>query len=127
MWCRVSHLHKECPERALQHWYRHAATASWWMERNHIPPTIEAAPCQGRDAKEKVTESTQDYTVKGLFQPHHPWTGLRGGAAQQHTATAAASSIPSCTGLPHHSGRNECLTSLEAQPTTSTKSVSSGS
>jgi hypothetical protein len=29
--------------------------------------------CQGRDEKEKVSESTQDYNGKsGLFQQHHP-------------------------------------------------------
>jgi hypothetical protein len=78
-------------------------------------------PRQGRDAKENVAESAQDYIKKGvLFQPHHPWTVLRGGAAQQHTATASASSVPGCIGLHCHSGRNECL---EAQ-STSTKSVS---
>jgi hypothetical protein len=39
---------------------------------------------QGKDAKEKVAESAQDYIGKGvLFQPHHPRTTLRGGATQQ--------------------------------------------
>jgi hypothetical protein len=49
---------------------------------------------RGRDAKEKVTESAQDYIGKGvLFQPHRPRTA-RAGAAQQHTATIGASSAP---------------------------------
>jgi hypothetical protein len=39
---------------------------------------------QGREAKEKVTESAKDYNGKEvLFQPHHPRTVLRGGATQQ--------------------------------------------
>jgi hypothetical protein len=55
---------------------------------------------QGRDAKEKVSESARDYNGKGvLFQPHHPRTILHGGAMQQYTATAAASAAFICTGL----------------------------
>jgi hypothetical protein len=34
-------------KRTLQRRYRHAATASWWTERNLIPPTIEAAATPG--------------------------------------------------------------------------------
>jgi hypothetical protein len=74
---------------------------------------------QGRDAKEKVAVSAEVYKVKDvLFQPRHPRTILRGGATQQHTATAVASSTLDCTGLPRHSGRNDCPAFLEAQPTT---------
>jgi hypothetical protein len=74
-------------------------------------------PRPGRDAKEKVAESAQDYIGKGdSFQPRHSWTVLSGDAVQQYISAAAASSVPGCTGLPHHSGRNECPTSLEAQP-----------
>jgi hypothetical protein len=55
---------------------------------------------QGRDAKEIVAESGQYYNRKDvLFQPHHPRTNLRGGATQQHTATAAVSAALSRTGL----------------------------
>jgi hypothetical protein len=47
---------------------------------------------QGRDAKEKVTESTQDYNRKGiLFQPHHPRAILHGGATQQHSNSSSLS------------------------------------
>jgi hypothetical protein len=50
---------------------------------------------QGRDAKEKVAESAQDYNGKDvLFQLHR-----RGGTTQQHTSTAAASAPLGCTGL----------------------------
>jgi hypothetical protein len=64
---------------------------------------------QGRGAKEKVAESAQDYNRKGvLFKPHHPRTILRGGATQQHTATAAISAALSCTGLlPHRLRHNQ--------------------
>jgi hypothetical protein len=65
---------------------------------------------RGRDMKKKVAESAQNYNRKGvLFQPHHSRTIFRCDATQQHTATAAASVTLSCTGLPQHSGRNECL------------------
>jgi hypothetical protein len=39
---------------------------------------------------------------------HQPQSNLRGGAAQQHTPTAAVSSTHDCTGLARHSGRNGC-------------------
>jgi hypothetical protein len=85
-------------------------------------------PRQGRDAKEEVAESAQVYIGNNfLFQPHYPWTVLHGGAAQHQTATAAASYVSVCTGLPRHSERNERPASLEVQPTTSTKSVTSDS
>jgi hypothetical protein len=81
-------------------------------------------PLKGQDAKEKASETVQDYIEKGvLFQPHHPWHVLRGTTAQQHTAKAIASSAPGGKGLHRHSGRNECPASLEAQPTRSTKSI----
>jgi hypothetical protein len=55
---------------------------------------------QGRDAKEKVAESAQVYNGRDvLFQPHHPRSILRGGATQQHSATAAASATLIGTGL----------------------------
>jgi hypothetical protein len=80
--------------------------------------------CQGRDVKEKIAESAQDYNGKGvLFQPHHPRTILRGGAMQQHKTAAAAASASAALSLFCHSGRNECPSSFEAQPTPSTKSV----
>jgi hypothetical protein len=42
---------------------------------------------------------------------------------QQCPATAAASAVLGCIGLPSRSGRNEFPPSLEAQPRTSAKSV----
>jgi hypothetical protein len=70
---------------------------------------------QGRDTKEKFAENTQDYDGKSdLFQPHEPRTVLRSNSRQQKQPQP-----PSIT--------QTCTTSLEALPTTSTKSVSSGS
>jgi hypothetical protein len=63
--------------RAIQYRYGHAATANWCTERNHIPPTVEAAGTPRRDAKGKVTESAQDYKRKSvLFHPHDPTAAL---------------------------------------------------
>jgi hypothetical protein len=113
---------------AIHHQYRHAATAIRWTEGNLIPLTVEAAGTpRKRRERESRRESPRLQRKGGLFQLHNPRTTLRGGAKQQHTATAAASAALSCTGLPRHCGRNECPPSLEAQPTTSIKTVSSGS
>jgi hypothetical protein len=83
----------------------------------------------GRDAKEKPAESAQDYSGKGvLFQPHHPRVIFRGGATQQHTATAAAASAAlSCTGLSRNSGRNECFPSLELSQSVQAPNANSSS
>jgi hypothetical protein len=102
--------------RPLQHRYGHAATASWWTERNLIVPHVEAADTLRNRRGKKVEESAHDCNWKGvLVQPHCPRAILRGGVTQQHTATAVASAAVSCTGRPP---------SLEAQPA-STKAVSS--
>jgi hypothetical protein len=61
-------------KRATQHRYRHAATASWWTERNLIQLSRFQVR-QGRLAKEKVAERAQDYNGKDiLFQPHYSRT-----------------------------------------------------
>jgi hypothetical protein len=39
---------RNAQKRAMQHQYQHAATASWWKERNLIPPSIEAAATPGK-------------------------------------------------------------------------------
>jgi hypothetical protein len=60
--------------------------------------------CRGcSHAKEEIRKRESQrapkttYNGKGvLFQPHHPRTILRGGAAQQHTATTAASAAQAC-------------------------------
>jgi hypothetical protein len=49
--CRVGGLSGE-GEKYLQH--RHAATASWLKERQHVPPTNAAAACQGRNVEQEV-------------------------------------------------------------------------
>jgi hypothetical protein len=51
--------------------------------------------------KRKSQRAPKAYIGKGvLFQLDHRWTVLRGGGAQQHTATAAALPVPDCTVLP---------------------------
>jgi hypothetical protein len=113
-------------KRVMRSLYRPAANASWWRERNLIPPTTEAAAMPRKRCKrERVAESAQEYNgMDVLFQPQPTRAVLRDGATQKHKATAAASAALSCTGLRRHSGRYECPPSLEAQPLTSTKSVS---
>jgi hypothetical protein len=110
---------------AIQHQYRHAATVGGRSGASSLQLSRLQAH-QGRKAKEKVAESTQVDTGKEvLFQPHQPRTILHGSAMQKHTAMTASASL-SCMGLPHHSGSNQ-YPSIEARPTASTKSVSSGS
>jgi hypothetical protein len=95
VWCGGSHLHKEWSEKTIQHRYRHAATSGWKGNSSLQLPRLQAR--QGKDAKEEVADSAQDYNGKDvLFQPHHLTTILRGIATQQHTA-AAASDAFSCT------------------------------
>jgi hypothetical protein len=96
------------PKRAIQHQYLHAAAAGWWTERNLIPPAIEAAGMQRKRCK-RVAESIQDYNAKSvLFHPHLPKTVLHGSAMHQHTATETLPAL-SCTGLPCHIERKDCL------------------
>jgi hypothetical protein len=115
MWCvGVVTCTRNARKRAIHQRYQLATTASWWTERNLIPPTIEAA-CSTRKVGLSLSESRRERPriQRGvLFQPHRPWTLLRGGVTQQHTATAAASAALGCTGLPSQSGRNECLPPL---------------
>jgi hypothetical protein len=76
MWCGAVTWTRSAWKRAVQHRYGHAATASWWTERNLILPHVEAA-------KEKVADSTQVYTRKvAFFQLYYPCSFLHGGIAQ---------------------------------------------
>jgi hypothetical protein len=113
-------------KKEMQYRYRHAASTNWWMERNLTPPTIEAAgTSRKRGERESCRERPQIHREDVLFQPHYPRTNILGGATQQRAATAVASVALGCTGLRRHTGGNECPVFLEAQPTASTKSVSS--
>jgi hypothetical protein len=42
MWCGGSHLHEVCPEKGSTASIPTCCTCKWWMQRNLIPPTIEA-------------------------------------------------------------------------------------
>jgi hypothetical protein len=120
MWCGGGHLHKECLEKGNAASIPTCCNYKLVDREEPHPSSIEAAAIpRTRYEKEYIGKSV-------LFQPHHPRTVLCSDAVQLHTATVAALSAPSCTGLPCHSETNECLASLEAQPA-STKSVSSDS
>jgi hypothetical protein len=56
---------------------------------------LKLQTCLGRDVKEEVAESAQDYNGKrALFQPHNLRAILRGSATQKRIATAAVSGAP---------------------------------
>jgi hypothetical protein len=81
---------------------------------------------QRRNAKEKVAGSARDYSEKvAVFQPHHPRTIFRGGAMQQHSNSSSLSHPQFAQACPARV-KEMNSPSLEAQPTTCTKSVSSG-
>jgi hypothetical protein len=83
-------------KRAMQHRYRHAAAASWWTERNFIPPTIEAAATQGRDEKEKVAEGAHDYNGKDVLFSHTA-PGLSAAVLRSNTQQQQQPQPPSVT------------------------------
>jgi hypothetical protein len=92
------------------HRYRHATTASWWAQRNFIPPTTEAAGIPRKRCERENRRERPGLQREGvLFQPHQPGTIFRCCGAQTHTAAAAAaaSAVLSFTGLPRQSGKNE--------------------
>jgi hypothetical protein len=63
-----------------------------------------------------VKETFSVRSVSGLYNEDSD-------AARQHTARAAASAALSCTGLPRHSGRNECPPPLRQKQQVSSQSV----
>jgi hypothetical protein len=55
-------------KRVLQHRQRHAATASWWSERNLIPPNIEAAGtprkrCERESRRERPRQHREERSL----------------------------------------------------------------
>jgi hypothetical protein len=76
-----------------------------------IPPLTRIFGLQGRDAKEKVAERTQDY--KRVYSSSHTTPALSFAAAVRSTVTAAASVVQACSATV---GEMTAL-SLEAQPT----------
>jgi hypothetical protein len=65
----------------------------------------------------------QHQLAVAVRSPHHARNIFRGGAVQQHTATEAASVARACLATVGEMS----APSLEAQPTTGAKSISSGS
>jgi hypothetical protein len=89
MWCGGGggQLHKECQEKDS------AASISCcnckWVHGEE--PNLSNYPgcrhARGEMRKRKLQGAPK--TTSGiLFQPHHPWTVLRGGAAQQHSSSS---------------------------------------
>jgi hypothetical protein len=106
-------------KRAIWHRYRHAASASLWTERNVIPLNYRACR-HAREEMRKRKSQTAPNTTSGMVSSSSPTTpGLPFWWC--YAATHSNSSSLSRPQL-HRPAR-----SLEAQPKTSTKSVSSGS
>jgi hypothetical protein len=59
-------------KRAMQHRYRHVATASWWKERNLIPPTIEAAATPGKSCERESRRERSRLHWEGCSLPTTP-------------------------------------------------------
>jgi hypothetical protein len=115
-------------KRAIQHRYRHAATASWWTERNLIPPTIEAAATPGTRCERESCGELPRLQREGCSLPATPpqdYPSRRCYAATQQQQQPQQPSVAQACPAPN-SGRNECRPFPRVQPT-STKSVSSGS
>jgi hypothetical protein len=47
--------------------HRHAATASWLKEKQHIPPTTVAESFERRDAEKKVPGKTKIHNQKNVI------------------------------------------------------------
>jgi hypothetical protein len=60
------HLHKDCPERGAQLQRQHAATASWLKERQHIPPTTEAAGMLKKKCRREISREHRK-TQRGIL------------------------------------------------------------
>jgi hypothetical protein len=96
------------------------ATVSWWTEQNLIPQTIEAAGtprnrCQRESRRERPKTTTGRWFSSSHTTPGLPFAAvLRSNTQQQQQPQ-----LPSVAQV--------CTPSLGVQPTTSTKSVSSGS
>jgi hypothetical protein len=80
MWCGGGHVYKECPEKGNT--ASIPTCCSYKLVDEEELSKLQAR--QGRDAKEEVAESAQNYNGT-----------VHGGAAQQHTAASVASRINS--------------------------------
>jgi hypothetical protein len=74
VWGQVTDT-RSARKRIMQHWYRHAATSSWWMVRNLILQTIEAAATPGTRCERK--SQTAPKTTSGMvFSSYYTAPGL---------------------------------------------------
>jgi hypothetical protein len=101
-------------KRAIQHQYRHAATASWWTQRNLMPPNVEAAGmpkkrCEGESCRERQNLQREGCSLPAAPPQDYP-------SRRCYRATHSNSSSLS------HPQLHRPALALEAQPT-STNSV----
>jgi hypothetical protein len=130
MWCGGGHLHKECLQEGN-------ATSILTCCNCKLADGKEPSPSNYRScrhAKEQVrkrkSQREPKTTTGRVFTSRHTTPGLPFAAvlrSNRQRQPKPPSVAQARTGLPHHSGRNECPPPLEAQPSTSTKSVGSGS
>jgi hypothetical protein len=55
----------------IQHRYRHAATARWWTEWNHIPPTIEVADNAKKEMQKTMSQRASKTATGRMFSSSH--------------------------------------------------------
>jgi hypothetical protein len=106
MWCGGGHLHKECPEKSniasipticsCKLVDGEKPCSSSYRGRRHAKEEMQKKGCRERPRLQREGCSLpatppQDYPSRRCY-----------------AATAAASAVLSCTGLPRHSGENEC-------------------
>jgi hypothetical protein len=128
MWCGGGHLHKGCPEKGNTALIPTCCNCKL-VGGEELHPSNYRGSSHGKEelGKRKLQRAPKSTTGRMFSSNYTTPEQSFAAVLRSNTATAAASAAPGCTGLPHHSGRNECPPSLEAQPTTSTKAVSSGS
>jgi hypothetical protein len=105
MRCEGGHLHKECPEyEKYSIDTDHAATVSWWTERNLIPPTVEDARTPRKRCEREGRRERPRLQGEGCSLPATPPQHYS--SRQYYAATHGNSSSLSCP----HSVAQACLT-----------------
>jgi hypothetical protein len=99
-------------KRAIQHPYRHPATAGWGTERNLIPPTVEAAGTPRKKCDRESRRERPRIQREGCSLPATPPQDHPSRCATQQQQQPQPPSVAQA-----------CPLSLEAQPTTITRPV----
>jgi hypothetical protein len=115
-------LHSPCRSCMMRvvHRYRHAAIASWWAKMNFIPPTIENAGMPRKRSEMKSRRECPGLQWEACSVPAAPWEDYLSFVAVLCNYTEQQQQ-------PQPPQLHRPATSLEAQATTRTESVSSGS